>query len=737
MPKIPYQPYPDVVPGSGAIPKIGVSTPPDVFGANIGGALQSAGAAIERGANELYDRALAFQQMRNETTARNISVDVATQMGQMREDYLQKRGVDAAPALRDYQQQLQDYRQKTLENIQNPFVKKMVDSEVTGRINRDLDYAGNHSAEETRKSYSDSAKARINLAKTDALNNWGDDIGFRKSLDIIRQENAAQGVANGLTKDITDYQTYDDIAEANRNRVYGMAVQNPEKARGYYNQHKEEFGRFKPQVEAHLEQQEANVGSRHIEQTLTNGDYTKRVIMQESSGNMFIGKHQPGVSTYGPFGFTDGTWKDVAASHPELNLPKSTQGASVAQQKAAFDALTADNQKYLEKNEVPVNQQNSYLAHFFGKGGAVTFYNGMKADPGQLATNLASKEAVAANRSIFYNPDGTPRTAQSAYTRLTARFAGPGELTREAGASYLKEALEGGRQLAMEMNKDNPALLDNTLTRLRHNYEVFHSTIRQAEINDRDQLIDTITDHGSYGNPITSRDSIDQNPVLKSLYDHLPGDKQREIDRWIDRAAKRIETPTPEMNVTYETILGKVKARQPEAMVADLTQYKLTNLQMAKLKNAQLAAAKAQDSDHILEHAMSVTRNYRKANNILSGSDDEFQWQGSLEGRLQAHRAMNNGANPDDKTLLNWGSEMSSQIGGVEFGGFRFFGHPAYQPTSDFRTKFAPAFEQLMGRKPDEREVGLGYMYALQNPDTWETELKNRASSKRTGVPTP
>lgn len=50
-----------------------------------------------------------------------------------------------------------------------------------------------------------------------------------------------------------------------------------------------------------------------------------------------------------------------------------------------------------------------YLAHFLGAGGAGRFLSELQADPGQSAPALFARPA-AANRAIFYTPDGTPRS---------------------------------------------------------------------------------------------------------------------------------------------------------------------------------------------------------------------------------------------------------------------------------------------------------------------------------------
>jgi hypothetical protein len=73
-------------------------------------------------------------------------------------------------------------------------------------------------------------------------------------------------------------------------------------------------------------------------------------------------------------------------------------------------ALAEDNAAHL----MPIlgrqpSHAELYLAHFLGAGGAGRFLSELQADPGQSAAALFARPA-AANRAIFYGPDGSPRS---------------------------------------------------------------------------------------------------------------------------------------------------------------------------------------------------------------------------------------------------------------------------------------------------------------------------------------
>jgi hypothetical protein len=73
-------------------------------------------------------------------------------------------------------------------------------------------------------------------------------------------------------------------------------------------------------------------------------------------------------------------------------------------------ALAEDNRAHLQPilGRAP-DHAELYLAHFLGAGGAGRFLSAMQANPQQSAASLFGK-AAAANRTIFYEANGAPRS---------------------------------------------------------------------------------------------------------------------------------------------------------------------------------------------------------------------------------------------------------------------------------------------------------------------------------------
>lgn len=88
--------------------------------------------------------------------------------------------------------------------------------------------------------------------------------------------------------------------------------------------------------------------------------------------------------------------------------------------------LAADNHAQLAdalgRQPEPVDM---YLAHFLGAAGATDFLKVWAADPGQAAASLFPK-AAAANRSIFYDAGGAPRSLDAIRRSFAAKLENSG-----------------------------------------------------------------------------------------------------------------------------------------------------------------------------------------------------------------------------------------------------------------------------------------------------------------------
>jgi hypothetical protein len=172
-------------------------------------------------------------------------------------------------------------------------------------------------------------------------------------------------------------------------------------------------------------------------------------------------------SATGLYQFIDSTWLDTVKKHGHrfgmgalaeqigVTPAGDTYVADPAQRQAILAlrsdpqvaslmaaGLAEDNRAHL----APIlgrepDHSELYLAHFLGAGGAGRFLSAMQDDPAQSAAALFARPA-AANRAIFYTPDGSPRSLAGVMEVLGGKLeaaldrTGEGQTVRFARAGY-------------------------------------------------------------------------------------------------------------------------------------------------------------------------------------------------------------------------------------------------------------------------------------------------------------
>ncbi|MDC8755573.1 transglycosylase SLT domain-containing protein [Erythrobacter sp. sf7] len=172
-------------------------------------------------------------------------------------------------------------------------------------------------------------------------------------------------------------------------------------------------------------------------------------------------------SATGLYQFIESTWLDTVRKHghrfglgniaDQIGVtPAGSAFVSDPGQRQAILALRADPQVaalmaagLAEDNRAhlaPIlgrqpDHSELYLAHFLGAGGAGRFLSEMRADPNQSAAALFARPA-AANRAIFYAPDGSARSLAGVMDVISGKLgraldkAGNGQAPRLARADY-------------------------------------------------------------------------------------------------------------------------------------------------------------------------------------------------------------------------------------------------------------------------------------------------------------
>ena len=137
---------------------------------------------------------------------------------------------------------------------------------------------------------------------------------------------------------------------------------------------------------------------------------------------------------------------DCAARDEILNLRNDPEISALM-----AGAYSADNKAYLKSHtRGGVGSTELYLAHFMGAGGATKFLNTRAMDGDAIAAEFFPHEAHA-NKTVFYDRAGQPRSFDEIYDLFSHRFSG------KASASHAASSPDAAEEPKAARNAPAPA----------------------------------------------------------------------------------------------------------------------------------------------------------------------------------------------------------------------------------------------------------------------------------------
>lgn len=173
-------------------------------------------------------------------------------------------------------------------------------------------------------------------------------------------------------------------------------------------------------------------------------------------------------SATGLFQFIEQTWLEMVAKHgykhglgkygQEIAFSPKNGRVSVSSSKMKQEILelrkdpeiaskmaaefAKDNRDYLmRETKSDVGSTEMYLAHFLGAGSAAKFINGMDRNENQSASRLFP-DAARANKNVFYNGNGTPKSLKQVYAFFNKKFSGTPVMPSDAPAAKPQPAMD-------------------------------------------------------------------------------------------------------------------------------------------------------------------------------------------------------------------------------------------------------------------------------------------------------
>lgn len=209
----PYSPVPNVRPDLQPVRPVWVNTPEAAFGGATAQALGTLGKSLDNVGNELATRALAMQQLHNETAARNAMVGNAQEADLALAKFRNSPNQDL-PA---FQQQIEDIRQKWRKTLNNPMAQERFDGDSSGLQIQTLRYATFAASDGLREKANGALQSQIDQAKY-GVGTPGGGVA-QHNVDTISNGITQYGTANRWSPEKINWETQKAHAELGINTI--------------------------------------------------------------------------------------------------------------------------------------------------------------------------------------------------------------------------------------------------------------------------------------------------------------------------------------------------------------------------------------------------------------------------------------------------------------------------------------------------------------------------------------
>lgn len=264
--QVPYSPVPTATPENIATPKLGVSTPGAAFGETIGAAVSHLGQQLGHAGDEIFRRAMALQELQNETQAKEADAKYMIEAGKLHVQFSALEGGNASPAaLEKYTQDLDSLRKQIRSDLPNDAARKMYDGSSLSTMGRTIFNGAGHAGQQQKVAAHNASTARIDSMKNWALMFPDDEVEFKRFERATIEETKAQAAVGGWDAAQTEDQINKNVSSLWAHRLTGLAKSEPNRAHDLFEDNKETLHfNDRERVEQSINSQLRTVGARNI-----------------------------------------------------------------------------------------------------------------------------------------------------------------------------------------------------------------------------------------------------------------------------------------------------------------------------------------------------------------------------------------------------------------------------------------------------------------------------------------
>lgn len=651
MAQVPYSPVPQVGPSGQNLPTMHPNIPAAAFGASIGEALRGAGQTLEHSGSELFARAVAMQNIQNESEAKEADTRYMIGAGKLHADFSNLEGNQAVNAYPKYQEDLKDLRESIRGSLSSPDAQKRYDSNSLSTMGRSIFNGAGHAATQAKQFAGKTSISRIEALKDQALASPLDDVGFQSGLNLTSQEVRDQGQLHGWSEDTTNQEIARQVSSMWAARIGGLTKTDPIRAKEMYDEAVKK-GQLRGEVVGKvgsIVQQGLNTqGSRMISNQVRTG-----LDLYWGSKPVDIGAAKAAIG-----GFETGDRYD-ALGREVFGRDGRSRGRALGR----YQVMPENLQPWLKEAGLPAMSEQEFLRSPSAQDTVFSTIFGRYMKETGSFNDAASMWFSGRPMSKAGDAKDALGTTVPDYLKATNAIL--------ARNMPLAAKVERGKQLADAISPDDSMLADYTQNRI----EADHSRDRRVKLDDEYTNRQTVESAlmGSFGDgrlPTTIDELKAAGPETEAAWNQLPPDKQRKYLKVLASNAKGDTAWTTDNLKTYRGLKGLAQEDPAEFLNKEITEESIPNTAKRELINLQIKLKSNAEGDPRVTKALTTLQPMLQSAGITKKADKEgyYQFVGQLQDALSLYQQDNKKA-PTAEDVQIIGTRLLQQQAGTGYFG--------------------------------------------------------------------
>jgi len=263
--QVPYNPVPQVTAQDIATPNVRVSGDSTAFGGAVAKAFQGLGQTLEHSGDQIWQRAVALQEVQNETAARDADTNYMIQTGKLHAEFSSLQGQDAVSAFPKYMEDLRTQRAAIRDSLPNDDARRRYDSSSQSTMGRTIFNGAGHAATQQKVAANGAIEARFKTTADGVYANPTDDVTYEEAKSSTIADNESQAHIKGWTADQAQEMQRAKVSTLLAHRITGLSKQAPFEAQEMLEKYKNDlFGDDRLKVENTVQGQMRQTGARLI-----------------------------------------------------------------------------------------------------------------------------------------------------------------------------------------------------------------------------------------------------------------------------------------------------------------------------------------------------------------------------------------------------------------------------------------------------------------------------------------